>query len=235
LIAVGDDPRVVERTLLKGDRNPRKAPSMKLYYSAGSCSTSCHITLEESGLKYEAIGVDWDDEKDPNVALVPKLNPLGTLPVAVIEGDRVLSQNVAIHTYVADLAPEKKLLPKAGTPERAVAMNWLSFVSSDFHKSFSPLFGLDAMTKDAATKSQLRDFFVKGIQEKFAYLDQSLAGKDYLMGKDFTVADAYCFVIAGWAKWLKIPVDSYRNVGAYLGRIAERPAVQRVLKAEGLN
>src|SRR5437870_2124852 len=103
---------------------------MKLYYSAGSCSTSCHISLEESGLKHEAIGIDWDNQSDPNIALVTKLNPLGTLPVMVVENGKTLTQNIAIHTYVADLAPHSNLLPPSGTFERAEAMQWLSFVAS---------------------------------------------------------------------------------------------------------
>src|SRR4051812_37233775 len=88
---------------------------MKLYYSAGSCSTSCHITLEESGLKYEAIPIDWDNASDPNVAVVTKLNPLGTLPVFITDEGKQLDQNIAIHTYVADKAAGKNLLPLVGT------------------------------------------------------------------------------------------------------------------------
>src|SRR4051812_2889521 len=107
---------------------------IKLFYSAGSCSTSCHITLEESGLPYEAIEIDWDNEADPNADEAMRLNPLGTLPVAIVAPNQTLTQNIGIHTYVADLAPQKNLLPKPGTFERAEAMNWLSFVASDLHK-----------------------------------------------------------------------------------------------------
>src|SRR3982751_4097930 len=101
---------------------------MKLYYSAGSCSTSDHITLEESGLKYEAIGIDWDNASDPNIAIVNKLNPLGTLPIFITDEGKQLDQNLSIHTYIADSAPNKGLLPPVNTVERAQALNWLSFV-----------------------------------------------------------------------------------------------------------
>jgi glutathione S-transferase len=121
---------------------------MKLYYSAGSCSTSCHISLEEAGLKYEAIEVDWDNSSDPNVALVTKLNPLGTLPVLITDDGKQLDQNAAIHTYIADLAPQKNLLPAQGTFERAQAMNWLSFVTTDLHKSIGGLFSVAAISDD---------------------------------------------------------------------------------------
>src|ERR1700721_599576 len=101
---------------------------MKLYYSAGSCSTSCHITLEESGLKYEAIEVDWDNASDANIPAGSKLNPLGTLPILITDDGKQLDQNLAIHAYVAELATGKGLLPQSGTVERAEALNWLSFV-----------------------------------------------------------------------------------------------------------
>src|SRR3954464_7385082 len=109
---------MLDSTFTHSNQNLRRSP-MKLYYSAGSCSTSCHITLEESGLKYEAIEVDWDNKSDPNISVVTKLNPLGTLPILVTDDGNQLDQNLAIHTYIADLAPDKKLLPKVGTFERA--------------------------------------------------------------------------------------------------------------------
>lgn len=207
---------------------------MKLYYSAGSCSTSCHISLEESGLKYEAIQVDWDNTSDPNVALVTKLNPLGTLPVAVLGSDRVLDQNIAIHTYVADQASERGLLPKAGTVERAEAMNWLSFVASDLHKSFSPLFGVKSFSSDPKVQSEFRKWAETNVNQYLTHLDKRLAGRDYILGKNFSVIDAYCFVVTGWTQWLEISIAPYSNIQSYLKRVSERPAVQKVLKEEGL-
>lgn len=208
---------------------------MKLYYSAGSCSTSCHITLEESGLPYEAIEVDWDNAADPNVALVTKLNPLGTLPIFLTDEGRQLDQNVAIHIYVADRAPEKKLLPPPGTVERAEAMNWLAFVNSDLHKGIGALFGLADISKDPAVLGPVRKYMVDKANGYIAYLEAKLADREYLMGKTFTPADAYAFVVLGWTKWLEIPLTPYPNVRAYLARVAARPAVAKVLKEEGLN
>lgn len=207
---------------------------MKLYYSAGSCSTSCHITLEESGLAYEAIEVDWDKADDPNVALVNRLNPLGTLPVFLTDKNAQLDQNLAIHAYVADLARAKQLLPAAGTLERAQALNWLSFVAADLHKSFSPLFSLEAISPDKKTQETVRAWAVESVNKGLAYLDARLAGNDYLMGKNFTVADAYAFVVVGWTQWVGISIEGYQNLKAYLARVAERPAVRKVYKEEGL-
>jgi glutathione S-transferase len=207
---------------------------MKLYYSAGSCSTSCHITLEESGLAYEAVEVDWDNPAEPNVALVTRLNPMGTLPILLTDKNGQLDQNLAIHCYVADLAPAKKLLPPAGTPERAQALNWLSFVAADLHKSFSPLFGLASISPDAKVRETVRVWAEGDVKKCLSIMDARLAGKDYLMGKNYTVADAYAFVVTNWTQWLEISIEDYKNLKAYLARVAERPAVRKVYQEEGL-
>jgi glutathione S-transferase len=213
---------------------PRKEATMKLYYSSGSCSASCHITLEESGLRYEAVGIDWDNPSDPNVKEVLRLNPLGTVPVMVTDKGKSLDQNIAIHTYVADQVPERKLLPAVGSLERAEAMNWLSFVASDLHKSFSPLFGIKTMSKDEQVQTTVRSWAVQNVNGYLAYLDQKLSGKTFLTGSNFTPADAYCFIVLNWTKWVSISLDPYKNIQAYQARIYQRPAVQKVLKEEGI-
>lgn len=209
---------------------------MKLYYSAGSCSTSCHITLEESGLKYEAIEVDWDNANDPNVALISKLNPLGTLPVFITDDGKQLDQNLAIHTYVADKASAKKLLPlSTDIFARAEAMNMFSFVAADLHKTVGAPFGLDAISSDPTIKAVVRKYMLRNANSTLSYLDSKLQGKDYILGKDFSAIDAYVFVVVGWTKWLEIPLTPFKNLQAYMARVAARPAVAKVLKEEGLN
>jgi glutathione S-transferase len=205
---------------------------MKLYYSAGSCSTSCHITLEESGLKYEAVELDFDKAED--AALVAKMNLMGTLPVFVTDDGKQLDQNLSIHVHVAEQPQSKKLLPPAGSFERAQAMNWLSFVASDLHKSIGALFGVPYVSQDKNVQGEVRKFLLGRANETIAYVEAKLEGRDYLMGRDFTPADAYAFVVLGWTKWLEIPLTPYKNVQAYLARVAARPAVAKVLKAEGL-
>lgn len=203
---------------------------MKLYHSFGSCSTSCHITLEESGLKYEAIEVDWDNPKDSNVELVSKLNPLGTLPVFITDQGKQLDQNIAIQVYIADLVPEKKLLPPVGTIERAEAMNWLSWVASDFHKAIGGMFSIGAISSDSAVQEIIRKHMLNKANEQLRYLESKLEGRKYLMGDQFITADAYAFVVIGWTKWLNIPITSYKNIQDYIERIRARPAVASVLK-----
>jgi glutathione S-transferase len=206
---------------------------MKLYYSAGSCSTSCHITLEESGLKYEAVSVDWENASQ--AADVKRLNPLETLPV-MTDKNLTLTQNIGIHTYVADQAPEKGLLPPVGTPERAEAMTWLSFVAADLHKSFGPLFGLEAISSDKHVQEIIRSWASGNVKGYLSHLEAHLTGKEYLTGSTFTVADAYCFVVVNWTQWVDIPLDDgkHKNLKAYLARILQRPAVQKVYREEGL-
>jgi glutathione S-transferase len=206
---------------------------MKLYYSAGSCSTSCHITLEESGLPYETAEVDWDQPSDL-VKLVSELNPLGTLPILITDDGKQLDQNLSIHVYVADKAPAKKLLPPAGTLERAQALNWLSFVASDLHKSIGGMFGIPSISDDKNVQAIARKWMLERANQCLAYVDAKLAGNDYLMGKAFTPADAYAFIVINWTKYLDVPIAAYKNVQAFLARVAARPAVERVLKAEGL-
>jgi glutathione S-transferase len=208
---------------------------MKLYYSPGACSTSCHITLEESGLKYEAVQVDWDNPSDPNVAFVEKANPLGTLPILITDEGKQLDQNLAIHAYVAEKATGKNLLPPAGTVERAEVMNLLAFVATDLHKGIGGLFGLAAYEGDKNVQTVVRKNLVGKANGYLKYLDTKLAGKEYLAGSTFTPADAYAFVVTGWTKHLDLPLTPYPNIEKYLGRVAARPAVAKVLKEEGLS
>lgn len=207
---------------------------MKLYYSPGSCSTSCHITLEESGLQYEAIEIDWENTSDPNLALITKLNPLGTLPILVTDEGKHLDQNLAIHTYIADQVGSKRLLPTVGTLARAEAMNWLAFVTSDLHKSIGGFFSLGRLPQDQAIQGAVRTQMLESANEYLNYLNTKLLSREYLTGENFTPADAYAFVVLGWTKWLEIPLAPYPQIESYLARVAARPAVAKVLKEEGL-
>ena len=207
---------------------------MKLFYAPGSCSTCCHIALEEAGLKYEAVAVDFDNTTDPNVEFVAKLHPLGTLPVMTLDAGKVLTQNISILTHIADSVPEKKLLPAVGTFERAEAMNHLSFVAADLHKAVGGLFATSSFSTDTTKQAEFRAWGMVNAENTLNHLDRLLTGKDYLMGKQFTVADAYAFIVLGWTKWLDIPLAPYKNISSFMNRVLERPAVQKVFKDEGL-
>lgn len=194
---------------------------------------ACEIALEEMNVARESILLDWDNN-DANLQELNRLNPLGAAPVAVIDRGTAVTQNIAIMEYFSDKNPQSKMLPPPGTVERAVAMQWLSFAATDFHKSFQPLFALDYISKNETTRTEVRNWAVAGVNENLAYLDQALAGKDFITGSTFTAADCYLFVVANWTKWQQIDLSSYKNLSAYLARVYQRPAVQTVLKKSNL-
>ena len=200
---------------------------MKLYYSSGACSLSPHIVLEEAGLPYEAISAPTKTKVLPDGSDYRKVNPLGYVPYLVLDDGTGLREGPAIVQYIADQAPEKKLAPANGTLARYQLQSWLNFVATEVHKSFSPLFmpGTPEETKQAS-----RDRLIS----RLTWVDGELAGKPYLMGDDFTVADGYLFTVTNWAKPVGLDISGLKNLAAYRERIAARPAVQRAMKAEGL-
>jgi len=206
---------------------------MKFYFAQAACAMSCHIALEETKTKYEGIEVSWEKPNTPEWAEIEKLNPMGAVPTLVTDKGQVLTQNIAILTYLADLNPQANLLPPQGTFERAEAIKWLAFVGSDLHPAFSPLFTIDQIPEGAGRDYVKTKAFEK-VDQCLTVAENQLNGRDFLCGKTFTAADAYLFTIYGWSKWVNFPTDKYKNLNAYSTRIYQRPAVQATLKAEGL-
>jgi len=200
---------------------------MKLYFSPGACSLSPHIVLREAGYKFDAEQVDLGAKKTKSGGDFTKINVKGYVPVLQLDNGENLTEGVAIVSCLADQKPESNLLPKNGTLERYRAQEWLTFVSSEIHKTFSPLFNPN--TPDAYKQMALDK-----LGQRFDYLNKHLDGKQYLMGSQFTAADAYLFTVASWAPHLKVDLAKWPAVKAYVDRIAARPAVQAALKAEGL-
>jgi len=200
---------------------------MKLYYSPGACSMSQHIVLHETGAKFDIVKVDLGTHKTETGEDYYAINPKGAVPALMLDNGEVLTENVAIAQYVGDHAKESHIMPKAGTMERYREVEWLNWVSAEFHKPMGSLFG-----KDMAAKAG--DLIKANVEKKLAYLDQHLAKHEYLVGNHFTAADAYAFTILGWAGHVGVDLSAHKNVGAYMGRVAQRPAVQATLKAEGL-
>jgi glutathione S-transferase len=156
-----------------------------------------------------------------------QVNPLGYVPVLELDDGTRIIEGPAIVQYIADKVPEKGLAPPNGTLERTKLQSWLNFVSSEVHKSFSPLF-------NPATPEETKKSFRERIGTRFASVDKHLASNDYLLGKNFSVADAYLFVISNWARGVDVDLAPYANVLAYRKRVGVRPAVQAAMKAEGL-
>jgi len=200
---------------------------MKLYYSPGSCSLSPHIVLEESGLQYETILAPTKTKVLPDGSDYRKVNPLGYVPYLVLDDGTGLREGPAIVQYVADQAPAKKLAPANGTLARYQLQSWLNFIGTELHRSFGPLFtpGTPEETKQASKDRLLG---------RLTWVDGELAGKQYLMGDDFSVADAYLFTVTNWAKPTGLDISGLKNLAAYRERVAARPAVQAAMKAEGL-
>jgi len=199
----------------------------KLYYSPGACSLSPHIVLRESGLPFDLVMANTKTKKLADGTDYTTINTKGYVPLLELDDGQRLSEGPAIVQYIADQVPAKNLAPAAGTMARYRLMEWLNFITSELHKGFSPLFN-PAMPAEAKALASAK------LVERLTWVDGQLAGKPYLMGDHFTVADAYLFTVAGWGKYVGVDISGLANLGAYLGRVAARPAVQEALKAEGL-
>jgi glutathione S-transferase len=200
---------------------------MKLYYSPGACSLSPHIVLREAGLDFEPVLASTKTKKLADGSDFRLINPKGQVPVLELDDGQRLTEGPAIVQYIADLAPDKKLAPPAGTLERYRVMEWLNFITSELHKGFSPLFNI-AMPEEAKALGR------KKLIERFTWVDEQLEGRDYLMGAQFSVADAYLFTVANWGQHVGVDLSSLKHLAAQRARVAARPAVQAAMKAEGL-
>ena len=200
---------------------------MKLYYSPGACSLSPHIVLRESGLAFEPVLASTKTHKLIDGTDYYTINPKGYVPLLELESGERLSEGPAIVQYIADQVPEKKLAPANGTMARARVQEWLNFISTELHKTFSPLFN-PAMPEEA------KALFRAKVLERLSWVNTQLEGKQYLMGDSFSVPDAYLFTVTNWTKFVGVDITSLRHLGEFMARMAARPAVQAALKAEGL-
>lgn len=203
---------------------------MKLYYSPGACSLADHIVLEWIGRPYEAVRVSRDERKSPAFL---ELNPAGAVPV-LQDGDWVLTQNSAILNFLADSFPEAAL-GGDGTPKgRAEVNRWLSFVNSDVHPAFKPLFGATAYLEDEAAIDKTRDAARKSLRGLFERADSQLADNEWIAG-DRSIADPYLYVVTRWAKAQDVDLSGLDNLARFSARMEADPAVRKALAEEGLS
>ena len=200
---------------------------MKLYYSPGACSLSPHIALREAGLAFEPVLASTKSHQLPDGTDYYGINPLGYVPMLELDDGTRLREGPAIVQYIADQVPTKNLAPANGTLPRYRLQEWLTFIGTEIHKTFSPLFN-PAMPEEAKKLSREK------LATRFAWIDGELKNKQYLMGDTFSVADGYLFTVSNWAKHINIDLAPYPNLVAYRERVAARPAVQEAMKAEGL-
>ncbi len=200
---------------------------MKLYYSPGACSLSPHIALREAGLPVELVKVDIRQKTLADGSDYRRINPKGYVPAVELPNGEVLTEGPAIVQFVADQNPDSRLAPKAGTLERYRLQEWLTFVGTEIHKSFSPLF-------DPTSSADAKASSVAKLNLRFDWLATQLVNKSYLLGDQFTVADGYLFTTLSWTKHVGIDLAKWPSLVAYRDRVGARPKVQEALKAEGL-
>jgi len=200
---------------------------MKLYYSPGACSLSPHIVASEAGLQVDLEQVNLAEHKTATGQDYMAVNPKGYVPALRLDDGSILTEGLAIVQYLADQKPASGLAPAAGTIGRYRLQEWLTFIGTELHKSFSPLF-------NKASSDDAKNLAKASINRRLAWLDDQLAGRQYLMGGNFTVADAYAFTIVNWTNFVGIELKAYPNLSAYMARVGARPKVQEALKAEGL-
>lgn len=199
---------------------------MKLYYSPGACSLHPHIALREAGVPFELVRVDLRAHKlSRDGDDYYGVNPKGYVPLLELADGTRLSEGAVIDQFVADLNPDARLIPRPGTLERYRAQEWLNFIATEIHKQFSPLF---SPTTPDEVKAQQRS----RIAGRFDLVEKTLAKQPYLLGADFSVADAYLFNMLRWTEHTGIDRSKWPALVAFYDRVSQRPAVKAALDAE---
>lgn len=206
---------------------------MKLYYSAGACSLANHIVMAELNMAYELEAVNLKDKSCASGDF-RQINPIGSVPALKMDNNEILTESAIISQYLCDMNAENTMLAKYGTLERFKTLEWMNFIATEVHKSFTPLFGAERMYQSVETQNDVKNFCKKNIMNKVSFISEKLGQNDFLTGKTFTIADAYMFTVLGWGKYVGVEYTDYSNVMNYLKRISERPSVIRALKEEGL-
>lgn len=200
---------------------------MKLYYAPGACSLAPHIVAREAGLKLDLDKLDFATRKTEGGEDFAAVNPKGYVPALRLDSGEVLTEVATLVQYLADQAPQAGLAPAAGTIERYRLQEWITFVSTEIHKGFGPLW-------NPAMPEAAKEIAKANLAKRFAWLDGELANRSYLTGERFTAADAYLFTVVNWVNIHKIDLSPYPNLKAFMDRVAARPAVRQALQAEGL-
>ncbi|MFN3439738.1 MAG: glutathione transferase GstA [Acidovorax sp.] len=200
---------------------------MKLYYSPGACSLSPHIALHEAGLAFTPVLASTKSHKLQDGSDYYEINPLGYVPLLELDDGTRLREGPAIVQYIADQAPLKMLAPVNGSLQRYRLQEWLTFIGTEIHKGFSPLF-------NPATPEEYKTMARTKLLERLQWVDSQLADRQYVMGDQFTVADGYLFTVTNWTKPTNVDISGLANLAAYRERVGARPAVQAAMKAEGL-
>ena len=201
--------------------------AMKLYFSPGACSMAPHIVLNEAGYSFDLEKVNLSEKKTDSGEEFTKTNPKGYVPALRLDDGQVLTEVGVILQYLADQKPDSRLAPAAGTMERYRLMEWLNFIAAELHKTLGALFNPNILPGWKEDRLAL-------FNKRLDFLTQALDGKTYLLGDQFTVADAYLFTVLNWTHFLHVDLEKWPRIQDYLGRVATRSAVQETMKEEGL-
>ena len=202
---------------------------MKLYYSKGACSLAPRIIINEIGIACEFETVDLTSKKTQSGQNFNTINPKGSVPTLVTNDNETLTENAVILQYLADINKAESLLPFIGNFKRYKVLEWLNYVTTELHKGFAPLFNPNM-------PQEIKDtIYIPQLKTKFAYLNKNLEDKTYLNGEQFTLPDAYLFVVLTWSFYFKIDLNEWPNVMRFLKDVQARKAVQQSLEEENLH
>lgn len=206
----------------------------KLFYAPGSAAMAPHAILEEIGAKHELVPVDLKSKAHQKPEYL-KLNPKGRVPV-LIDGKFVMTESAAIIMHLADRHPEAKLAPAVGTPERGHWYQWLLYLTNTLQPAFLEYFYPERSFPDAPnTQQQLKASAEHRLAAMFIYIDSELAVRGpYLLGDTFSAADIFMHMLARWSRWFEKPAYRYIHIKQLTDLVRARPAVQRMMKAQGI-
>ena len=200
---------------------------MKLYFAPGACSLSPHIVLREAGYNFDLEQVNNQEKKTKSGTDYWTINPKGQVPVLELDNGERITEGPVIVQYLADQRPSSGLVPATGSMERVRVQEWLNFITSELHKTFGPIFR-------PTTPDEFKKISKENLGKRFDWLDKQLAGRQYLMGDKFSVADAYLFTVLRWSPRIEVDLAKWPNIKAYVDRVAARPKVREAMQAEGL-
>jgi len=200
---------------------------MRLYSMPGACSLAANIALREAGIPFELVKVSHRTHKTSDGVDFTQINSKGYVPALVLDTGELLTENTALLQYIADLNPDARLAPPVGTLERYRLSEWLAYLNSEVHKSFSPLFAPNA-------SDDMKQYARDNLTKRLGWLAQQLGSKPYLLGEQFTVADAYLFVTLSWSGLAGVDLSPWPTLKAFQERVAARPSVIEAMTAEGL-
>lgn len=207
---------------------------MKLYFAPGACSFAVHATMYELGLNGEVIRVDLANKKTADGRDFLKINPKGYVPALELPNGMMMTEVAPMLQFLADQKPDTALMPKAGTPERYEMLELLNYLSSEVHKSMGAMFGIGRMLTNQESITEFKDNNRKLIARRLTLLAERLSSRPYLMGQQVTVADFYLLTLLRWSGMIAFDLSPFEPLKQFMGRMMERPSVQKAIKAEGL-